>query len=210
MKGRTAMTKHAFLPTGTPPELIEAIEDEIRDVFVRHGAAAFEATREAAVTHETAHAIVGAHEGLTVRRITIFSQSGMWGGRCMLAGGAWTSNADTSADEDLSRARFIIAGLAGEAMAGYDKPGSSIDELGVSQTVGSNAALKLADPKLSDAAYRVYAQRLWHEEVWGAAVEILRANYEPFWQLAEDLNQHERLHGNKLSKVLAQVRRIPR
>ena len=87
--------------------------------------------RNAALAHEAGHAIVAAHEGMAIRRVTVFSRcvSGveLWGGLCLEAGG-WTTNNDTSADDDLRRARFIIAGLAGEAITGTDKPGSSLDE----------------------------------------------------------------------------------
>jgi len=209
-------TPHALLsilPKGTPPELITVIEDATRRACDRHGVAAFTAPREAAVMHEIGHAIVGAHEGFRIRQITIYSQSApgfgqVWGGRCMEADGTWTTGPDSSVDEDLRRARFIIAGLAGEAMAGVDKPGSSIDELALSQLVGINAAVKLADPGLSDAEHSAYTQRLWHEQVWGVAVAILRNNYKPFMKLAEHLHQNERVHGGKLHKILAQVKRI--
>ena len=60
-----------------------------------------------------------------------------WGGLCSEAGGVWTSGPDSHAEDDLRRARFIIAGLAGEALTGLDKPGSSLDELALSQLIGS-------------------------------------------------------------------------
>src|SRR5262245_30571822 len=65
----------AFLPKGTPPELITAIRDAARAAFDRHGASAFTAPRESAIAHEVGHAIVGAHEGLAIREITISSRS---------------------------------------------------------------------------------------------------------------------------------------
>ena len=49
---------------GTPPALIAAIEDEARRAFDRHGLAAFMMSRDAALAHETGHAIVAAHEGV--------------------------------------------------------------------------------------------------------------------------------------------------
>jgi hypothetical protein len=159
------------------------------------------------------HAIVAAHEGLTVRSVTIFPRSvpnvGLaWGGWCMDAGGTWTSDPDSTADEDLRRARIVIAGLAGEAMAGCDLPGSSLDELALSQLIGINAAVKLGDPALSDEAHSAYVQRLWHEQVWGVTISILRANYEPFNALVQALHEKEKVKGARLRQVLAQVRRI--
>jgi hypothetical protein len=200
------------LPQGTPPELIAVIEDAAWRAFHEHGAVAFAAPREAAAAHEAGHSVVAAHEGFTIRQVTIFPRSApgfgqVWGGRCMMAGGTWSTGPDSSADDDLRRARFIIAGLAGEAVVGLDKPGSSLDELALSQFIGINAGVKLGDPTLSDEAHSAYVQRLWHEQVWGETISILSANREPFVQVAEHLIQHERIEGGKLRKVLAQVKR---
>jgi hypothetical protein len=197
------------MSTSAPPatqaaDLTATIEDVARRVLDQHGASAFVAPRDAAIVHEASHAVVGAHEGIKVREVAISSRSvpplgEVWGGYCTEAGGIWTSGPDTSVADDLRRARFTIAGLAGEAMAGLDKPGSSLDELVRSQEIGLNIAAKLADSS---------AERLWHEQVWGVAVAILRNNYEPFRQLAEHLHQHECIRGGKLRKVLAQVQRV--
>jgi hypothetical protein len=200
-----------LLPQGSPPELTAAIADAARNVLDRHGAVAFEAPREAAIFHEASHAVVGAHEGLAIRRVAIYSRSVLgtvWGGRCLEAGWGWTTDHETSADADLKRARFVIAGLAGEALAGLDKPGSSLDELALSQALGVNAAVKLDDPKLSDADWNIYAQNLWHEQVWAVALAILRANGNVVMQLAEHLNQHGQMRGTKLRRLLANVKRI--
>jgi hypothetical protein len=205
----------AFLPTfprGTPPELADAIENGARNAFEQHGASAFISTRYAAITHEVGHAIVGTHEEIKIREIAIYSQSmpllgETWGGHCYEAG-SWTSGPDTTADHDLRRARFTIAGLAGEAITGMDKPGSSLDELALSQLIGLNAAAKLADPKLPDADYDAYAEHLWHEKVWHAAIAIIRGNREPFMKLAELLNQHEVVNSGKIRRALAQVRKV--
>jgi hypothetical protein len=201
------------LPHGTPPQLVAAIEGAAYRAFSRHGRSAFEAPRNAAIAHEVGHAIVGAHEGFTIRAVAVFSRSVpslglVWGGRCLEAGGTWTTGPDSSADEDLRRARFIIAGLAGEAITGHDRPGSSLDELVLSQVVGLNVAAKRDDPNQSDAEYSAYAERLWHEQVWGVAIAILHGNREAFLQVAEHLHQHEQVHGGKLRKALAAVKRI--
>jgi hypothetical protein len=207
---RAAAPAELSLPQGTPPQLISAIEDAIHDALNRHGAVAFEAPREVAIFHEVGHAIVGTHEGIKIREITISSTAfgQVWGGRCLQFGGTWTTGPDTSADDDLHRARMIIAGLAAEALTGTDRPGSSLDELALSQLVGINAAVKLGDPTLNDEAHLAYVQQLWHERVWRAAVAILRANRKPFFELAECLNQKERVRGWKLHKILAQMERI--
>jgi hypothetical protein len=121
----------SILPQGSPPELTAAIARAVRNALVRHGPSAFASTREAALAHEAGHAIVGTHEGLRVRAVTIFSQEvpcfGMaWGGRCDEASGLWTTGPSTTAEDDLRRARMIVAGLAGEKLCGLDVAGSSL------------------------------------------------------------------------------------
>jgi hypothetical protein len=144
------------LPHGAPPELLTGIGDAAVQAFREHGAAAFAAPREAAAAHEAGHAIVGTAEGFRIRKVTVFPRSQMpglgevWGGRCMEADGSWTTGPDSSADEDLRHARMIIAGIAAEAFVGLDKPGSSLDEVAVSQMIGINIGVKLGDPTLSE------------------------------------------------------------
>jgi hypothetical protein len=135
-----------FLIKGLPPELIAAVENAVSRVLVQHGLSAFAMPRAAAIAHEAAHAIVGAHEGLKIKRVTVFSCAMppfrlIWGGFCGEAGRGRRVGSATSADGDLRRARFIIAGLAGEAITGLDKPGSSLDELALSQLISLHAAV---------------------------------------------------------------------
>jgi hypothetical protein len=210
---RAAHAQELVLPQGTPPELIDAIKDGIRDILNEHGLTAFEMSREAALAHEAGHAIVGAHDGLIIRRVTISSRHvpnfGMvWGGWCMEGGGRWTTGPETTADDDLRRARFIIAGLAAEALTGTDKPGSSMEELALSQLIGANAGVKLANPNMSDAEFSAYQQRLWHERVWDVAIAIVRNNRDPFMQVVEHLHAHQAIKGGKLRTILATVKRI--
>jgi hypothetical protein len=203
------------LPKGAPPGLIAGIEDAALRAYDEHGAAAFAAPLEAAVAHETGHGIIGAAEGFGIRKITIFARmvpglGEVWGGRCEEAAATWTTGPDTSADEDLRRARFAIAGLAGEAIMRMDKPGSSLDELALSQMLGCNAGTKLDDPARTDEAQAAFVQKLWHEEVWGVAIAILRANQEPFSQLAGCLHRDREVQGRTLDKILSQVKRRTR
>jgi hypothetical protein len=200
-----------LLPQGTPPEDIAAIEDYACELFHRHGAAAFAAPREAALAHEASHAIVGTHEGLPIRQILIYSRSDprlgtLWGGRCLEAGWGWTTGPETSADDDLKRARFIIAGLAGEVLTKQDRPGSSLDEKYMSEKLAHHAAMKLT--ALSGADFATYIQNLWHEQIWRVAFIILRANFDLLNEIASHLDQCECLGGTKLGKLLAKVKRI--
>jgi len=196
-----------------PPVLITAIENYAHKTFKSHGLPAFVASREAAIAHEIGHAIVATAEGMIIQSVRVFSRStpfgNAWGGWCADADNqSWTTGPDSSVACDLSRARIIIAGLAGEAMTGLDKPGSSVDELAVSQLIGRNAAEKLAEPMLSDAAFEAFAEQLWHDKVWDRAIAILRANRGPFQQLAGHLHRREKIKGGELRAILTQIRRI--
>ena len=209
---------HAFtsavLPKGFPPGLITAVEDATLDVFQRHGVSAFAAPQKAAVVHEVGHAIVGTHEGFKIQEISICSRTVpivglVWGGRCEEKAETWTSGPDTSSEDDLRRARFAIAGIAGEAIYRLDKPGSSLDETVLSQMLGHNAAVKLGHIlSLSDAEYNAYAEHFWNEQVWDVTIAILRNNREPFMQVAELLDKRKRVKGGKLHKILDQVKRV--
>jgi hypothetical protein len=203
----------SILPKGVPPELITVIEGHTHKTLNSHGLSAFEMSRDAAIAHEMGHAIIMTAEGLIVQSVRIFSRStpfgNAWGGWCAEEDSKeWTTGPDSSVESDLSRARIIIAGLAGEAITGLDKPGSSLDELAFSQLVSYNAAAKLGDPGLSDAAHEAYAEQLWHEKVWLGALAILSANEAPFHQLATLLHRREKVKGRKLRAVLDKVRRI--
>jgi hypothetical protein len=198
-----------------PPGAITGLENSIRKAFEQHGLEAFAAPKEAAVAHEVGHAIVGTHEGLTIRQVKISSRSTpglglVWCGRCLEVGGEWTSGPDSSAEDDLHRARYIIAGLAAETICKFNKPGSSLNELMFSQVIGINAAAKLADyARLKDdAEYTEYAKQLWYEQVWRPTGAILFANREAFDLLYAHLHQSGTVKGAALRKALAKVKRI--
>jgi hypothetical protein len=199
------------LPHGSPPELIEAIEQAAHKVLDLEGLSAFEMPRPAAVSHEAGHCIVAAHEGITPRRITVFAQTvcgiEAWGGN-METRETFTTTPDTNVEDDLRWARCVIAGLAGEVITRLDKPGSSLDEVALSQLIAANAATKTYDHSQGDAAYSAYAQNLWHERVWGVALTILIANRDAFWRLGKLLHREGCVKGGKLRKILADVRRI--
>lgn len=208
-----AQTYPATFPFNPPPLLIKTYQGAIRDALRKHGAAAFAAPREAAIAHEAGHAIVGAHEGFDIRSISIVLRSALrgceaWEGRCDEGLKLWTTGPDTTAEDDLRRARFIIAGLVGEVVTRTDKPGSSLDELALSQFVAINIAAKIAPPSISEDDYQLYVPRLWDEQVWKVAARILLENHEPFNRLVELLHERKRVRGPRLHKVLAQIKRI--
>ena len=198
------------LPVGTPPEIVTAVEDAVRDVLDKHGLDAFAMPQGTAIAHEAGHAIVATAEGLNVVSVSLISRrvpsfEPIWGGWCAFNGRTWTTGPDTSAANDLGAARVIIGGLAGEAVCGVDKPGSSIDELCLSQHVSCNAATKLADPKLTNEAFNAFAEAIWRDKVWDGAISIIRNNREPFQRLAELLHERRQIKGGKLRRLLAQI-----
>jgi hypothetical protein len=195
-------------PFDPPPLLVESYQNAIHEALHKHGPAAFEATREAAMTHEAGHAIVGAHEGFNIRSISIFPRGALWEGRCDEGVKLWASGPDTTAEDDLRRARFTIAGLVGEVLSRTDRPGSSLDELVLSQLFAINIAAKLAPPSISEDDYQLYVPRLWQERVWNVVRNIILTNHEPFNRLANLLNEKEHVRGPKLRKVLAQVKKV--
>src|SRR5262249_44366518 len=92
----------------------------------------------------------------------------VWGGRCSEAAATCRMGPDTTADDDLHRARFFISGLVAEWIVQMDTPGSSIDDLVKSQAFGGSAAKKLADrvvlSGLSDGPeLDAYLHQFWHE-----------------------------------------------
>jgi hypothetical protein len=201
------------LPPHIPPEVVDSIRAAALHAYLEQGASAFAATREETTNHEAGHAIVGTAEGIKIRSISIFQQSmpgvgQVWTGRCIEEASTWSSGPNTTAEDDLGRARFILAGYMAERLTGHDRAGSSLDEIMLSQFVFTNAAVKLGDPPLRDeAALFAYRKELYTKEVWGVTQEILRANHEPCKQLAEYLYQHKHVRGQTLDKVLAQVER---
>lgn len=201
------------LLTNAPPALLATIGDAVHNTLNEHGLDAFAMLRNAALAHEIGHAIVGTHEGLIIRKVSIFAREvrlfgQSWGGWATEAG-SWRSDTTSSAEADLSRARVVIAGLAGEVLARLDRPGSSLDELVLSQALGCNAAAKrdVLDP--SDDEFWAYAEQLWHEQVWLVAWNILCANEKPFNQLAHRLHEKQTLQGAELRRILTHVQRIP-
>ena len=187
-----------------PPELQPHLQAMVHDRLIKHGIAAFAAPRRSAIAHETSHAIVGQHEGFKISRVTIHRHTvppfgECWGGWCSEDSGRWTVGPDTDPGNDLRRSRFLFAGLAGESVTGQDLPGSSLDELLLSQGCAAKAAAKLG----------VDAQTLWHEQIERAVIAIIRANRKPFEQLVALLDRKEKVQGSKLRSVLAQVIRVP-
>jgi hypothetical protein len=131
----------------------------------------------------------------------------------------WTSGPDTTAESDLSRARYLIAGLVAEVLTKKDKPGSSLDERGLVNMLVNNATIKLlgetpfetlaeADAHGCSAERLAYFTKLGDEQVWDAAVAILRNNWDLFQQLAQELYRRHRIKGSALQKILSKVKRI--
>lgn len=119
---------------------------ELMKILKEEGPSAFQMPREAAVVHETGHAIVAHHEGTAVARVSVFDDGikGIWGGYTKFK----KKNPDIDAATTpvptiLSQARIVIAGLVSEATSPWYHKASSIDELLVSQMLAHWAARRL-------------------------------------------------------------------
>jgi hypothetical protein len=209
-----ALIDQLHLPLGIPPEYVDIIMENMRAVYVQHGPSAFAMTREAALYHEGAHALIGWHEGLRICSVSITSRvvpelGTSWGGWCMHNDPPWPIGQDTPVKNDLRLARMKIAGIVGEAVAGLDKPGSAIDELVISQYVGQIAARKVVDVnRISQEEFDAFAQEYWHEKVWGVGIQILANNEKAFREIIQELHLHEKVKGRRLRDILNKVKRI--
>jgi hypothetical protein len=207
--------------------LLDGIEDTARGILAKHGIAAFEMTKKAAAFHEAGHAIVGTHEGMRIKSVSIESRSmpgvaGMqWTGFCLNADG-WTSGPHTTAQADLSRARYVLAGYVAEAATNTDMPGSSIEERGLATMLVNNATVKMlgetpfatlaeaiaAQPPGVSEERQAYLTKLGDEQVWDRVAAALRTNWDLFHELAQELYRRHKVKGGRLQKILGKVKKV--
>ena len=180
----------------------------------QHGLAAFTMPRDAALAHEAGHAIVGAHEGFAVRRVTVFSRSvsgvEAWGGFCAEAGGRGPPGR--------TRAQTTICAAPASSSPGSPEKPSPEPTSPARRSMNwscrswsaSNAAVKLDDdPSRSDDEYRAYAEQLWHEQVWTrGASPSCAPTASRSCRSCNCLHEKESVQGARLRQALAQVRRI--
>ena len=190
-------------PIGTPGELIAETDIFAGKILAKHGIKAFAMPFEAAVAHESGHVIVAAAEGCKIDKVCLIRSmlpalGEIWGGK-FLERNRWTRDANTPPQDDLRRARIVIAGYAGEKAYGVARPGSSLDERALSYFLAVLAA---------DNLKRTDWQALWHEQVWKPIKPVFETNRRPFEQLMDALCSHERVQGAKLQTILSHVKPI--
>jgi hypothetical protein len=87
--------------------------------------------RSAALAHEVSHAIVGTHEGLIIVEVKVFERDGAWCGVTNESSNWHIDPDNTPTETALARCRYLLAGIAGEAVLDpeHRRSGSSIDEI---------------------------------------------------------------------------------
>jgi hypothetical protein len=136
----------------------------------------------------------------------------MWAGRTFEPEG-WRCTSDTTAAQDLQRARIVIAGMAAEMLCKWHRPASSLDELALSQYLAGIAQKKIETGdryvevvrqgpwRFADEA----AHKLWNEQVWHVALKTIKANRYAFKALTELLYERGKLKGAPLQAILQRV-----
>ena len=193
-------TSLAGLPAEIQHDVLRRLSDHATAIYLAEGPAAFEAPREAAALHEAGHAVVGAHEGFSIEKLTISEKiqngASLWGG--FTHSQPWSVKQTTQPADDLRHARFIIAGLAAESMTEWNRAGSSLDELILAQLVTALAAQKVGADE----------QILWRNDVWAGSAKIIKHNAEPFNQIVDHLLHTQEISGGDLQAMLSAVRQI--
>jgi hypothetical protein len=179
--------------------------DAHRDLIVRstrkligeHGlASAFTVSRNAAIAHAAATAVVTTAEGFTVKRLRIRQVGESWTGSCTEAA-IWSVRSDAP-EPLLQRARIIAAGHVIAHAYKLAQPGMALDEAVVSMHLADHAAALLGvDAKDRD--------QFWRERVWRAVIDILNVNNETFNALGDLLDRHGEVRGERLMNVLMKV-----
>jgi hypothetical protein len=177
-----------------PRDLRAAIEAAMFDAFVEHGPAAFAAPRQGALAHETGHAIVLAHECISVLAVSVSTPDGQhWTGACDSE--PLTVGPGADPDSNLQQARISIAGHVAERVTGTGAPASALDEYFDSCYFSKLAAAKLScDPVM-----------LWEQQVRRKTYQILQVNRAPFDQLVALLDATGKVEGEALQDILARV-----
>lgn len=183
-------------------KLIKLYARKAKTVYADDGVAELTVTREAAVVHEAAHAVVQTHDGDLITVVSVFSRPFKgkiaWGG---VAKKGRQCDEMTSPERDLRQARAVIAGKVAEQFCTAKCEASSLDEIMLSQTLAKIASCKL-DRKTA-------GEQLWRKQVWQRAEAILWHNQKVFYELSERLHREGSIKGAELKRLLSGVRRLP-
>jgi hypothetical protein len=203
---RRRRINHLCLPPEVDTDVIEDIEREVRRLLASEGLRAFEMLRSAAIAHEAGHAIVGRHEGLAIVQVEVFKCSGpqgeVWGGATN-ENAPWRIDATTPTAGVLARVRYMVAGIAGEAILdpeGYRR-GSSLDEIVLSQLI----CVRVLQERSSEFVGVDHPHEIW-SGCWRQTCVILKRNEDIARDLMRKLARTGCLRGKPLAASLRRVR----
>jgi hypothetical protein len=129
--GWQQFNQHIFMPPEANAYVHDCITQAAQEILASEGMQAFEMPKSAALAHEVGHCIVGTHEGLCIVEVRVFERSaGVWCG-VVNESSSWHIDIDTPIETALARARYLVAGIAGEAVLDpvHRRSGSSVDEV---------------------------------------------------------------------------------
>jgi hypothetical protein len=203
--GLGQFNEHIFLPAEAHAGVHACVVEAAERVLASEGLRAFEMPRSAALAHETGHAIVGAHEGLTIVEVGVFERAAdVWSG-VTTESSTWSVDANTPTATALGRARYLIAGIAGEAVLDPDncRSGSSLDEIVLSQALLGGIWTK----RRADFADVEHPSDLW-QACWQQTCCIVKLNENVGRDLIRKLERRGRLYGKPLAASLRRVARF--
>ena len=194
-----------FLPAEAQAGVTECITNKALELLAAEGMQAFDMSRSAALAHETGHAIVGTHEGLTILEVKVFERfADTWCG-VVNESSSWQVDADTPTAAALARARYLIGGIAGEAVLDPDnmRSGSSLDEIVLAQMLLGGIWQKRREefPGID------HPSDLW-TVVWQHTACIVKHNEKVGHDLIRKLERTGRLYGKPLQACLRRVARF--
>lgn len=193
---------HIVMPEETHAAVTEVISSELRRLLDSEGLAAFAMPRSAALAHEVGHCIVGTVEGLTIVKTEISERlPGIWCGVTNETS-SWLIENDTPTTTVLAPARYLIGGIAGEAVLDPDHrcSGSSLDEVALSQMLcaGLWQEHRAEFVDVDDPA------KLWRAQ-WYRTCRIIKRNEDIGRDLIRKLERKGNLYGKPLAASLRRV-----
>jgi hypothetical protein len=193
---------HILVPPESNVALQQCISEAAKRILANEGLDAFAMPKSAALAHETGHAIVGAHEGLTILKVKVFERgTGIWCG-AVDETSSWSINDATPTETALARARYLIGGIAGEAVLDPDnfRKGSSLDEIVLSQVLIAG----IWQERHEEFPGVEYPNEIW-QQCWRQTCCIVKLNEDVGRDLIRKLERSGRLYGKPLAASLRRV-----
>jgi hypothetical protein len=195
---------HVFLPPEANASVNECIAEAVREILADEGLQAFEMPKSAALAHEVGHCIVGAHEGLCIVEVKVFERDGAWCGITNESSNWHIDPDNTPTKTALGRARYLAAGLAGEAVLDPEnlRRGSSLNELVLVQMLCAG----IWQQRRAEFG-GVHAPEVLWQSVWRQTCCIIKRNENVAHGMMRKLERSGRLYGKPLAASLRRVSR---